>query len=162
MSTVVIGIDPGVSGAIACLVDRELLDVVDMPTFSELRGKRNVRSVNVAELADILRGYAVSALTTPTVIVEKVHAMPGQGVTSMFSFGEAYAAAYTVPAVLQYPTILIEPRIWKKQMGLTADKQRSRRVATETWPQMAHLFRLTKHDGRAEAALLAQWGTHRC
>ena len=155
--TTIVGIDPGLSGAIACIIDGQLLDVEDMPTFSEQRGRKTVRTVNAAEVASILRGFASANLETPHVIIERVHAMPGQGVTSMFSMGDGYGVLRGVVATLGYPVTFVEPRQWKKAMGLTADKGGSRRLATERWPQCSDLFKRVKDDGRAEAALLAAW-----
>ena len=153
--TTTIGIDPGLSGAIGCIIDGQLLAVDDMPTFSEQRGKRTIRTVNAAGVADILREFAMANMETPTVIIERVHATPQMGVTSAFSFGDGYGVLRGVVAALGYPVTFIEPATWKKAMSLTADKGGSRRLATERWPHHADLFRRVKDDGRAEAALIA-------
>ena len=156
--TTTIGIDPGLDGAIACLVDGELLDVEDMPTFSEKRGKKTTRSVNPAEIARILRTFVIAGGTPkPTVVVERVHALPGNGGVSMFNFGDGYGCIRGVVATLGFRSEFVRPAQWKPAMGLTADKGDSRRLATQRWPQHAETFRRVKDDGRAEAALLAAW-----
>lgn len=156
--SVVLGIDPGISGAIACIIDGELLDVEDMPTFTEKRGKRNVTTVSPLGVATILQDFAVAALATPSVVVERVHATPQMGVTSSFAFGDGYGVLRGVVAALRYPVRFVEPSVWKKAAGLTADKGGSRRLAAERWPEQADLFKRVKDEGRAEAALIAAWG----
>lgn len=156
--TTTIGIDPGLTGALACIIDGQLLTVEDMPTFSEQRGKRTIRTVNAAAVADILRDFALANMETPTVIIERVHAMPGQGVASSFNFGDGYGVLRGVVAALSYPVQMVEPRAWKKAAGLAANKGGSRRLATERWPQHADTFKRVKDDGRAEAALIAAFG----
>jgi crossover junction endodeoxyribonuclease RuvC len=153
--TTTIGVDPGNSGAIACIIDGELLGVEDMPTFTEVRGGKKRTTVDPAGIANIMRGFAAANLETPTVVIERVHAMPGQGVTSSFNFGDGYGCLRGVVAALGYPVVYVQPSVWKKAMGATADKGGSRRLATERWPHHADLFRRVKDDGRAEAALIA-------
>ena len=155
--TTTIGIDPGLDGALACLIDGQLLDVEDMPTFTETRGRKTIRTINANGVANILRDFALANMETPTVIIERVHAMPGQGVSSSFNFGDGYGVLRGVVATLGYPVEFVTPNAWKKAAGLTADKGGSRRLAAQRWPAQADLFRLVKHDGRAEAALIAAW-----
>jgi crossover junction endodeoxyribonuclease RuvC len=156
--TVIIGIDPGITGAIACLVDGELLDVEDMPTFTEMRGKRNVTTVSPSGVTNVLDEFAVNGVNEPLVIIERVHATPQMGVTSAFNFGDGYGVLRGCVAALGYPVRYVEPSVWKKAAGLTADKGGSRRLASERWPAVAQLFARVKDDGRAEAALIAAWG----
>jgi crossover junction endodeoxyribonuclease RuvC len=157
--TTILGIDPGLSGAIACVINGELLAVEDMPTFSEIRGRKTINTVNANAVASIMREFALANLETPTVVIERVHATPQMGVTSAFSFGDGYGVLRGVTAALGYPVTFVAPNVWKKAMGLTADKGGSRRLATERWPACADLFARVKDDGRAEAALLAGWGS---
>lgn len=156
--SIIIGIDPGITGAIACIVDGKLLDVEDMPTFAEQRGRRAVTTISPAGVALALNEFAVAGLDIPTVIIEQVHATPQMGVTSAFNFGDGFGVVRSVPLALGWPVRFVTPQTWKKAAGLTADKHGSRRLATERWPEHADLFRLAKHDGRAEAALIAAWG----
>lgn len=143
--TVVVGIDPGVSGAIAALDQRDgaLMWLEDMPALD--------KHVNAAALADLLEVEDIALAA-----VEAVHAMPKQGVTSSFNFGRSYGVVLGVLAALDAPVTHLRPTVWKKAAGLTADKSASRRLATDIWPAHADAFKLVKHDGRAEAALLAR------
>lgn len=156
--TTVIGIDPGIGGAVACLIDGELFDVEDMPTFTVVKGKRKSTTVNPAGIVDILRTFATANLETPTVVIERVHSMPGMGSTSAFSFGDSFGVLRGVVAALAYPVLFVEPRGWKKAAGLSADKGQARRLASERWPAQAGLFTRVRDDGRAEAALIAAFG----
>lgn len=153
--TTIIGIDPGLDGAIACLIDNELLAVEDMPTFTEQRGKKKHRTVNAAGVADIIREMARANLETPTVAIERVWSSPDMGVASAFTFGHGFGIVEAVPLTLGYPIRLVTPNVWKKALGLTSDKERSRRMATETWPAYSEWFRRVKDADRAEAALIA-------
>jgi crossover junction endodeoxyribonuclease RuvC len=142
---VVIGIDPGLSGAIAALdaIDGRLIWVEDMPAL----GKR----VNAAHLADLLEGERIV-----TAAVEAVHAMPRQGVSSSFNFGVSLGIVLGVLGALDVPVTHPTPAAWKKAMGVTADKASSRRRATDLWPAMSGTFARVKDDGRAESALIAR------
>lgn len=147
---VVIGIDPGVSGAVAAVdaATGALVWVEDMPALD--------KHVNAAALADLLEGEVIVAAA-----VEAVHAMPKQGVTSSFNFGRSYGVVLGVLAALDAPVVHVRPTVWKRALGLNADKSASRRLATETWPAHARQFTRVKDDGRAEAALIARhaWAT---
>ncbi|CAN5601200.1 hypothetical protein BH24ACT5_BH24ACT5_17340 [soil metagenome] len=144
--SVIVGIDPGLSGALAALDGDDLREVVDMPVVD--------KTVIPALVADWLRLHSPDV-----VIVEQVASMPRQGVSSTFRFGMAYGVVLGVTATIGYRVEHIRPHLWKKTMGLTADKNRSRRMACDRWPLHADLFARVKDDGRAEAALLAAWWT---
>jgi crossover junction endodeoxyribonuclease RuvC len=153
------GIDPGAFGAIAILdKDSRELVVIDMPTIKVKRGPRVVNQVDAHMLADALRGH-VTANTS--ALIEKVHAMPGQGVSSMFSFGRAAGIVEGVLAGLSVPFQLIPPATWTKSMRTFGGKDGSRQRAQELFPDYAHLFARKKDDGRAEAALLACYAAER-
>jgi crossover junction endodeoxyribonuclease RuvC len=141
----VIGIDPGLHGAIACLdaTDGHLIWVEDMPTLGKV--------VNAAELADLLGGERII-----TAAVEAVHAMPRQGVSSSFNFGVSLGIVLGVLGALDVAVTHPTPAAWKKAMGVTADKASSRRRATDLWPAWSGTFARVKDDGRAEAALIAR------
>ena len=148
-----LGIDPGNSGALAILDEKgDIVDIFDMPTLEVVSGKSKKQRVNpqgiVAELA-LFRDQGVRG------IIEQVNAMPGQGVTSMFSFGRALGVLEGVLAGLLIPYEHVTPTVWKKVMKLNTSKDASRELAMRTWPHKAELFKLKKHDGRAESALLA-------
>ena len=144
-----IGIDPGISGAIAILQDDDsLINVYDMPIMAGT-GKR--QQVNASELVKILsQANGIS-------YVERVSAMPGQGVSSMFSFGTSYGIVLGVLAALQIPVVLVTPQRWKKIAGLTGkEKDMARTLAQQLYPEAA-LGR--KRDiGRADAILIARFG----
>jgi crossover junction endodeoxyribonuclease RuvC len=129
-----------------------------MPTLKVKRGPRVVNQVDAHMLANALRGH-VTADTS--ALIEKVHAMPGQGVSSMFSFGRAAGIVEGVLAGLSVPFELIPPATWIKSMRTFGGKDGSRQRAQELFPDYAHLFARKKDDGRAEAALLACYAGER-
>lgn len=151
----IIGVDPGASGAVAVL-DHEgvLIYLIDMPTIELRVGKANKHRVSPELLAEDLADYAGNA----TAWVEQVTAMPGQGVSSMFAFGESYGIVKGVLAALGIRINLVTPAKWKKSMELNAGKDGSRAKAVQMWPKSAELFKRVKDDGRAEAALIAEYG----
>lgn len=154
-----LGIDPGLSGALAFYDknDGELL-IYDMPTFEIKVNNKNKRQIDLYQLADIVRGHAKQV---ERAVVELVNAMPGQGVTSSFNFGFAAGCAQMVLAAHQVPMTTVSPQRWKKVMGLTADKDVARKIASQTLPRHAGMWPLVKHDGRAEAAMLAYYLAHK-
>jgi len=145
------GIDPGVTGAIAFLNDDlSLIEVLDMPTML-LTGKK--QQVNAAALANILRDWGNGA----TAYLERVSAMPGQGVASMFNFGMGFGIIKGVLGALQIPMVLVSPVTWKKRAGLQGkEKDASRTLAQQLYPA-APLGR-KKDIGRADAILIARYG----
>ena len=148
---ITLGIDPGLSGAI-CFLEGRTVETFDMPTLETIKSGKKRREVNAVELARI-----ISERKPNHAIIELVGAMPGQGVSSMFNFGRSFGAVEGVIAALQIPVTKVRPAKWKKDMGLSKDKGESRRRATEIYPAASEQFRLVKHDGRAEAALLATY-----
>ena len=147
------GIDPGVHGAIAVVNDQGgLVMVYDMPIIQLVVGKSTKARISPELLAALLRDHLGA-----TAVVEQVSAMPGQGVSSMFSFGESFGVIKGCMAGvgIQYQTIT--PAKWKKDMGINASKDGARAMAIQTWPSWAKTFARVKDDGRAEAALLALW-----
>lgn len=148
----VIGIDPGNEGAIAVLEGGRLLEVFDMPLMAN--GKK--RQVNAAALSGLLEKATFDFLDTE-VAVEKVGAMPGQGVTSMFNFGMGYGVIQGVVAAMCVPMHLVTPQSWKKRAGLIGkEKDQARTLAQQLYPD-APLAR-KKDVGRADAILIARYG----
>lgn len=150
-----IGVDPGLSGAVAILADGRFVDVIDMPTAG--RGKAGRQTVNSATLAAYLREH-VSAHPGATVLaaVEAVGSMPGQGVSSTFRFGESCGAVAGVLAALRIPVVRPAPAVWKRSFALIgSEKDASRGAAIDRFPD-APLSRKRDH-GRAEALLIAAW-----
>lgn len=152
----ILGVDPGVSGAIALLEGAVLIDVFDMPIIETQVGKKKKRRISPEILAVELEKYADSI---EKAYIEDVHAMPGQGVSSMFAFGEACGLVRGVLAGLKVPVRLVSPSTWKRGMGLQAGKDASRGMAARLWPGSAGTFKRRCDDGRAEAALIAYWGS---
>ena len=154
-SRVFIGIDPGLTGAIAVIADGELFDVIDMPTVG--RGKAGRQTVNSAALASHLReclsshpGASVQA------VVEDVAARPKQGVSGVFRFGHSCGSVAGVLGAMRIPVDYVAPTRWKRAFGLLgADKDASRGKASDLYPGAP--ISLKKHHGRADAILLARW-----
>jgi crossover junction endodeoxyribonuclease RuvC len=153
----VIGIDPGISGAIAIFKDGKLDCVVDMPTLEVDSGKTKKRHISAVGLRDILEMYILELYPTTHVVTEKVGAMPGQGVSSMFNFGRSAGIIEGVVAALRMPSTYVTPATWTKAVGRAAGKDASRMRAMELFPDKADLFKRAKDDGRADAALIAYW-----
>lgn len=154
----IIGVDPGASGAVAILEDTgQLVQVFDMPSVEIQVGSKAKRRVAPEMLASELRLYNVHGTVA---VVEQVSARPGQGVSSMFAFGQAYGLVLGVLAGLWIPTKTVTPSAWKKALKLNTGKDAARAKAAQLWPQMAGEFKRVKDDGRAEAALIANWGLH--
>lgn len=142
----IMGVDPGSSGAIAFYFPDmpNKIAAIDVPLVNG--------EIDAAALADLIRGY-----NPMMAVVEQVGAMPKQGVSSTFKFGVAYGLARGTIAALHIPMVLVTPVRWKKYFRLTAEKEQARALAVRLWPASEH-FRLKKHHGRAEAALLAKYG----
>lgn len=143
---IIVGIDPGVSGAYAFLTD-ELVEPVYVGDLPVVDG-----NLDASALTRVLGGVKIDAL-----VVERVSAMPGQGVSSMFKFGRAYGTILGVAAALGIETHLVTPAQWKKAYGLPGkDKEKARELAIRLYPKVDGLSRKKDH-GRAEALLLARW-----
>lgn len=152
----IIGIDPGAGGAVAILEkDGRLVQVFDMPSVEVVVGGKAKKRVSPEMLAAELRLYNVAGTIA---VIEQVGAMPGQGVSSMFAFGEAFGLAKGVLAGLSIPVQTVTPGKWKKALNLNAGKDGARAKAAALWPDMAGEFRRVKDDGKAEAALIGHWG----
>lgn len=165
MASPVLGIDPGLDGALALLIDNRV-HVWDMPTMKVKRGTKFKREVSPVMLAHTLREIDLMAESAGVAndlraYVERVGAMPGQGVTSMFSFGRSLGLIEGVLAGLTIPFELIPPGTWRRGMSVREGKDGSRLRASELWPSQAGLFARVKDDGRAEAALIAAFGRKR-
>lgn len=148
--SIVIGIDPGVSGAVA-FVYPDGIQVDDMPTV-EVRGKRHVCPHG---LRDALRQHDLQAVAA--VVLEHVQGVQGTGATSAFSFGRSFGLVEGLVAGLTLPLVLVRPQVWTKDLGVSRDKGSHRRAACNLWPKDAWLFARVKDDGRADAALLCHW-----
>ena len=130
----IIGIDPGISGSICFFEDGKILDVIEMPTMTE--GKKNKRQVNGAQIFnEILRKLEETDKQNVRVIIEQVSAMPGQGVTSMFNFGQSFGILKGICSAMQLPMYFVRPAKWKKYFNLiNSEKDASRTRAIEIFP----------------------------
>lgn len=156
-----IGVDPGLSGAIAAYDGSELL-IWDIPTFIIERNRKNKRQLDVSSFQRTLTHATslneISAESEVFCYLESVNAMPGQGVTSMFSMGRTFGQIEASVIALDIPLTMVNSRKWKKEMSCPADKDGARLRASQLLPSFAHNWDLKKHDGRAEAALIALYG----
>jgi hypothetical protein len=144
----IIAFDPGMSGGFAVLSPlAEILACFDLPTI----GDGAQRRIDAANLADAVREHGPYRCA----FVEQVGARPGQGVSSMFRFGQAYGTILGIVGALAIPVSHVSPAKWKKALGLNSDGEASRARAIETWPTRAELFARKRDHNRAEAALLA-------
>ncbi len=151
----VIGIDPGLSGAIAIIKDNKVLSIHDMPVMSE--GKKNKRQLNSAQLVKIIKDNVENKEDT-RVIVEQVNAMPGQGVTSMFNFGQTFGAIKGICAALGLPIFFVRPSKWKKHFELiNSSKDASRTKAIEMYPLLSNELAKKKDVNKSDAILIARF-----
>jgi crossover junction endodeoxyribonuclease RuvC len=153
----VIGIDPGINGAIAIFENGQLDAVIDMPTLEMDSGKTKKRHISAIGLVRILETWTLVSDGQAHVVIEKVGAMPGQGVSSMFNFGRSAGIIEGVVAALRMPHTYVTPATWTKAVGRSVGKDASRMRAMELFPNKAELFKRAKDDGRADAALIAYW-----
>ena len=130
----IIGIDPGISGSICFFEDGKILEVIEMPTMTE--GKKNKRQVNGSQIYnEILKRINGVKKKEVRVIVEQVSAMPGQGVTSMFNFGQSFGILKGLCSAMQLPMYFVRPAKWKKYFGLiNSEKDASRTKVIEMFP----------------------------
>lgn len=155
-----IGIDPGITGALALLDDEEVLFVMDMPAMEKTHGKG--QQVNAAILADNIRHCQAIAENKGCGLkayLEQAAAMPKQGVTSMFSFGQSFGVIIGVLGALGIPQRLVRPQAWKKRAGLQGKpKDAARALVIQQHPEIAGQLTRKKDCGRADAVLIARFG----
>ena len=130
----IIGIDPGISGSICFFEDGKILDVIEMPTMTD--GKKNKRQVNGSQIYnEIKKKIDVVSEEDIRVVIEHVTAMPGQGVTSMFNFGQSFGVIKGICSAMQLPIYFVRPAKWKKYFNLiNSEKDASRTRAIEIFP----------------------------
>ena len=153
----IIGIDPGISGSICFFEDGKILDVLEMPTMTD--GKKNKKQENGAqiynEISTKIRGIEKQNLR---VIIEQVSAMPGQGVTSMFNFGQSFGILKGICSAMQLPMYFVRPAKWKKYFGLIkSEKDASRTKAIEMFPYFSSQLSKKKDSNKADAILIASF-----
>ena len=151
----IIGIDPGLTGAIAILEDNKVINIFEMPVMSE--GKKNKRQLNSALLVNLIKEN-INNGEEVVVVVEQVNAMPGQGVTSMFNFGQTFGALKGICAALELPIFFVRPSKWKKHFELiNSSKDASRTKAIEMYPNLSNQLAKKQDVNKSDAILIARF-----
>ena len=151
----IIGIDPGLSGGIAVLKNNFIKKLYDMPVMPE--GKKNKRQLNSAQLAKLIKEN-IDKNEEVVIVVEQVNAMPGQGVTSMFNFGQTFGAIKGISAALELPIFFVRPAKWKKHFELlNSSKDASRTKAIEMYPSVSGELSKKKDVNKSDAILIARY-----
>ena len=153
----IIGIDPGISGAICFFENGEIKDIIDMPVMAEV--KKNKRQVNGSQLYnEIVIRIKKFSKNDIFVVVEQVSAMPGQGVTSMFNFGQSFGVIKGICSAMQLPIYFVRPAKWKKHFNLLkTEKDASRSKVIEIFPYISSKLSRKKDSNKADAILLASY-----
>ena len=152
----IIGIDPGISGSICFFEDGKILEVLEMPTMTE--GKKSKRQVNGAQIYNEILKRIKGSEKEVRVIIEQVSAMPGQGVTSMFNFGQSYGILKGICSAMQLPMFFVRPAKWKKYFNLiNSQKDASRTRAIEIFPYFSSQLSKKKDSNKADAILIASY-----
>ena len=152
---IIIGIDPGVSGAISIMENKKVIEIHDMPTMID--GKKNKKQVNAYQVTNIIK-EKLNQNKEIIVVVEHVNAMPGQGVTSMFNFGQSFGVLKGICAALSIPIYLVRPAKWKKHFNLiNTNKDASRTKVIQTYPEISSQLSRKKDSNKADAILIARY-----
>tara|TARA_Y100001936_G_C15676486_1_gene458884 strand:- start:72 stop:566 length:495 start_codon:yes stop_codon:yes gene_type:complete len=153
----IIGIDPGISGSICFFDDGHIIDVIDMPTMID--GKKNKKQVNGSQIFnEISKRVQKKEKQNIRVIIEQVSAMPGQGVTSMFNFGQSFGILKGICSAMQLPMYFVRPTKWKKYFNLiNSEKDASRTRAIEIFPYFSAQLSKKKDSNKADAILIASF-----
>ena len=151
----IIGIDPGISGSICFFEDGKILEVIEMPTMTD--GKKNKKQVNGAQIYnEVLKRINNNLRQNIRVVIEQVSAMPGQGVTSMFNFGQSFGILKGICSAMQLPMFFVRPAKWKKYFGLiNSEKDASRTRVIEMFPYFSPNLSKKKDSNKADAILIA-------
>ena len=154
---IIFGIDPGVSGAISVLEDKKIIEVFDMPTMID--GKKNKKQVNGSQVTNIIKERLNNDKEKEVVVVvEHVNAMPGQGVTSMFNFGQSFGVIKGICSALSLPIYFVRPTKWKKHFNLIkTNKDASRTKVIQTYPEISSKLSKKKDSNKADAILIARY-----
>jgi len=153
----IIGIDPGLSGSICFFLDGEIMDVVEMPTMTE--GKKNKKQVNGSQVFnEITERIKKIEKKKIKVVIEQVSAMPGQGVTSMFNFGQSFGILKGICSAMRLPVYYVRPAKWKKYFNLiNSEKDASRSRAIEIFPYFSTHLSKKKDSNKADAILISSF-----
>ena len=153
----IIGIDPGITGSLCFFEDGKIIDILEMPNMAE--GKKNKRQVNGSqiynEIFSRIKGLDKKNIR---VVIEQVSAMPGQGVTSMFNFGQSFGVLKGICSAMQLPMYFVRPAKWKKYFNLiNSEKDASRTKAIEIFPYISEKLSKKKDSNKADAILIASF-----
>ena len=152
---IIIGIDPGINGAISVIENKKILEVYDTPTMID--GKKNKRQINSAQVTNIFK-ERLNNEKDVVVVVEQVNAMPGQGVTSMFNFGQSFGVIKGICAALSLPIHFVRPTKWKKHFNLIkTNKDASRTKVIQVYPEISSKLSRKKDSNKADAILIARY-----
>ncbi len=153
----IIGIDPGISGSICFLDNGKILDVIEMPIMTD--GKKNKKQVNGSQVYnEITKRIKQFEKNQIRVVIEHVSAMPGQGVTSMFNFGQSFGILKGICTAMQLPMFFVRPTKWKKYFNLlNSEKDASRTRAIEIFPYFSSQLSRKKDSNKADAILIASF-----
>ena len=153
----IIGIDPGISGAICFFEDGQVKEMIDMPVMAD--GKKNKRQINGPQVYnEILKRINKFQKKDIIVVIEQVSAMPGQGVTSMFNFGQSFGVLKGICSAMQLSMFFIRPAKWKKYFGLIkTEKDASRTKVIEIFPYISSELSRKKDSNKADAVLIASF-----
>ena len=152
----IIGIDPGISGSICFFEDGKILEVIEMPVMTE--GKKNKKQVNGAQIYNEFSKRINRKENEIRVVIEQVSAMPGQGVTSMFNFGQSFGILKGICSAMQLPMFFVRPAKWKQYFNLiNSQKDASRTRAIEIFPYFSPQLSKKKDSNKADAILIASF-----
>ena len=153
----IIGIDPGISGAMCFFQNGEITDVIDMPSMAD--GKKNKRQINSQQVFNEISERIINIPRKEIIVViEQVSAMPGQGVTSMFNFGQSFGILKGICSAMQLPMYFVRPAKWKKYFNLiNSEKDASRTRAIEIFPYFSSHLSRKKDSNKADAILIASF-----
>ena len=154
---IIVGIDPGIAGAICFFSNGNVIDVIDMPIMAE--GKKNKKQVNGRQIFNEITSIKNKFIDENIiVVVEQVSAMPGQGVTSMFNFGQSFGVVKGICSAMELPIHYVRPARWKKYFNLiNSEKDASRTKVIEMFPNISHKLSKKKDNNKADAVLIAQF-----
>ena len=152
-----IGIDPGISGAICFMENSKIIEVIDMPSMAE--GKKNKKQVNGSQVFNEITKYIKDKESNEVkVVIEHVSAMPGQGVTSMFNFGQSFGILKGICSAMNLSMYFVRPVKWKKHFNLiNSSKDASRTKAIEIFPYFSKNLSKKKDANKADAILIASY-----
>ena len=151
----IFGIDPGLSGAICILEEGKILEVYEMPTMID--GKKNKRQVNGSQVTNIIKERLNNGKEI-IIVVEHVNAMPGQGVTSMFNFGQSFGVLKGICSAMQLSMYFVRPAKWKKYFNLIkTNKDASRTKVIEIFPYISSKISRKKDSNKADSILIAKY-----